>query len=53
MKWVRPGLSIAFAGTCIYGFVIGKVDSKFLEGITLGIIGWWFWAREKEKAKRP
>lgn len=49
MKWVRPVISIAFAGTVIYGFVVGKIPWEAFSPIAVAAIGWWYYRRDQEK----
>lgn len=49
VKWVRPIISMAMAGAVIYGFVVGKIPWEGFSAIATATIGWWFYARSKEK----
>ena len=49
MRWVRAIISIAMAGTVIYGFIIKIVPWEAFAPIAVGAIGWWYYDRGKEK----
>jgi hypothetical protein len=49
MRWVRAIISMAMAGTVIYGFIIGKINWEAFSVIATGSIGWWYYDRSKEK----
>ena len=51
MRWVRAIISIAMAGAVIWGFLLEKIPWLAFEPIAIGAIGWWYYQRDKEKAK--
>ncbi len=50
---VRPLISVAMAGTLIWGFVVGKIEAIIFVPIAAGVVGWWFIERSKEKKAEP
>lgn len=49
MKWVRPLISLAFTGSLIYGFVVGKISTELFVPLAGGAIAWWYRDRQKDK----
>lgn len=49
MRWVRPIISIAMAGTVIWGFIVRLIPWTAFSPIAVGAIGWWYYQRDKEK----
>mgnify|MGYP001598308451 CR=1 FL=1 len=51
MKWIRPIISILFAGGVIYGFVVKLIEPKDFLIVAAVTIYWWYKSRDKEKEK--
>lgn len=49
MRWVRPIISIAMAGTVIYGFIVKMIPWEAFAPIAIGAIGYWYYQRDKSK----
>ncbi len=49
IRWVRPIISIAMAGTVIYGFIVQTIPWAAFSPIAVGAIGWWYYQRDREK----
>jgi len=49
IKWVRPVISLAMAGTIVYGFIVKMIPWEVFSPIAAAAIGWWYYERDKEK----
>lgn len=47
---VRPIVTLAMAGTFIWGFVVGKLSPEDFKSLAITTIVWWFSTRDAAKA---